>query len=712
MERLTDFVLAHKRIVVGLWIVLTVVGFALTGRATEAMDQQVNVPGREGWQASTEIAEKFGNGGETQPLLAVVKLPEGANVTDRSVRSELRDLEKAIGDLTPGARIAGYGSTGETAFISDDGRVALTYVFPAPSDNPFGGNEPAAKKLAEDLKGATVDGESVRVTGYDALNASSGEGEGSGLLIEALVAGLAALIVLIFVFRSFVALAPLMMAICAIPTAFLMLLGLSTFAGLSPILQFLVALVGLGVSIDYSLLVVVRWREERDAGLSNEDAVKVAMNTAGKAVVFSGTTVAVGLLALVALPLPFLRSMGYGGLLIPLVATVVAITLLPVVLASIGPALDKHRIRRGKNAGTGWERWSRWVVKRRVFAAIASAGVLLALLIPATKMNLGNPDPDTMAKAGEAKIALGQMQTSGIGAGAIAPTETIVPVAGASAVQQAQAEAAGVHGASAPEGSAWQKDGEAVVLGIPVQGDNTQAGRDAVDALTSAAHGASPDARVGGIGPQNRDFIDAVYGSFPLVIAILSLLTFLLLARAFRSLLLPLKAVLLNILSIGATIGVMTLIWQEGYGSEAIWGIPATGAITTWIPFMVFALLYGLSMDYEVFILSRMREEYDKTGDTDEAIVRGLSSTGRLVTSAAIILFFAFASLASGPQVDIKVLATGLAIGIILDATIIRAMLVPATVSLFGKWNWWLPRVPAKLLRVKPSEAQARQPSP
>jgi RND superfamily putative drug exporter len=181
---------------------------------------------------------------------------------------------------------------------------------------------------------------------------------------------------------------------------------------------------------------------------------------------------------------------------------------------------------------------------------------------------------------------------------------------------------------------------------------------------------------------------------------VIALLTIVLLARAFRSVVLAVKAVLLNLVSMAAAFGVMTWFWQQGHGSSAIFGIPATGAITFWIPLMVFAFLFGLSMDYEVFILARVREEYDRTGSTDIAIVEGLGRTGRLVTSAALILFLAFASLASAPQTDIKVLATGLGVGILLDATIVRALLVPALVSLFGRWNWWFPKPVARVLRV------------
>ena len=209
--------------------------------------------------------------------------------------------------------------------------------------------------------------------------------------------------------------------------------------------------------------------------------------------------------------------------------------------------------------------------------------------------------------------------------------------------------------------------------------------------------------RLGGAPAQEDDFIDAVYGNFPLMIALIAVITFILLARAFRSLLLPAKAVLLNIISVAAAWGVLQLVWQSGHGSDEIWGIAATGSITSWIPVMVFAFLYGLSMDYEVFILARIREEYDATGDTDQAVIRGIGRTGRLITSAALILFLTFMALASGPETDVKVLATGLAAGVLIDATVIRALLVPAVVSLFGRWNWVLPPGPAKLLRVEPS---------
>jgi putative drug exporter of the RND superfamily len=704
MQELTRRVLRHKKLVVAAWVVLTLVGMAAAGPASEALDQRFSVPGREGWETSQEILELYGNGGETLPLIPVVSLPDGVTAGSPEVRAELREVERVTREAVPGSRVAGFGSTGDGTFISEDGRTAFVYAFPGRTDDPFGANVDAQRDLEKALEGQTVAGAPVLLTGYDALYDSSGEGdEGPGVLLEAVLGGVGALVVLVFVFGSPLALVPLGMAICSILVSFLLLWGLTALTEVSPIVQFLVALIGLGVSIDYALLIVVRWREERENGVEGDEAVVAAMGTAGRAVVFSGTTVAVGLLALVALPLPFLRSMGYGGLLIPLVATVVAVTLLPVILATIGPRLDRRRIRRRDRSQAFWQRWSETVVRRRGLAAVMAMAILAALVVPATDLHMGNADPDTIAKAGAARDGLNALSDSGIGKGAIAPIETLVSEAGVGTVVSAQAAVDGVHGAVSPEGADWRREGQALVAAVPREGDETQAGRDTVQGVIDAAHSASPNARVGGSGPLNADFIDAVYGAFPLMIVLISILTFLLLARAFRSLLLPAKAVVLNVISVGAAWGVLALVWQNGHGSDEIWGIAATGSIASWIPLMVFAFLYGLSMDYEVFILARIREEYDRTRDTDEAVVFGLARTGRLVTSAALILFLAFAALASGPETDVKILATGLAAGILVDATVVRALLVPAVVSLFGRWNWWLPPGMARLLRVPPS---------
>ena len=699
------WVLAHKRLVVVFWIVLTVVGGAASGAATNAMKQKFSVPGKEGWLANQEIARLYhGTGGNASPLVPVVTLAAGTSAAQ--ARAQLTGLERPVARALPGARVAGYGSTGDRAFVSRDGRTAFAIAYPRPdADQPFGDNPKAEKRLRAALRGATVAGAPVHLTGYDALQDSTGQTDGPGVLLEALFGGLGALVVLAFVFGSFLAVIPLVMAIPAILTTFLLVYGLTAFTDVSPIVQFLVALIGLGVAIDYALLVVVRWREERTHGLDNEAAVVRAMETAGRAVVFSGTTVAVGLLALVALPLPFLRSVGYGGMLIPLVSVVVAITLLPAVLGSLGPRLDRHRLRTDDKASASWTRWAQLVVRRRWVAALGAGAVLVALLVAASHLQLGLSNPDTIAKRGDAKQGLAALERSGIGPGAILPHEVLVRGGDGVALAHRLARIDGIHGAAAPRSADWHAAGTSDVVAFPTPGPESAAARDLTDSVRDVAHAAGPDVRVGGVGAQNADFIDAVYGNFPLMIGLIAVITFLLLARAFRSLVLPLKAVVLNVVSVAAAWGALQLVWQSGHGSDEIWGIAATGSITAWIPLMVFAFLFGLSMDYEVFILARMREEYDRTGSTREAVVHGIGRTGRLVTSAALILFLAFISLASGPQTDVKVMATGLAAGILLDATVIRALLVPAVVSLLGRWNWWLPAWPARLLRVAPSEA-------
>jgi RND superfamily putative drug exporter len=399
--------------------------------------------------------------------------------------------------------------------------------------------------------------------------------------------------------------------------------------------------------------------------------------------------------------------MGYGGMLIPLVSTLVAITLLPVVLAKAGSRLDWPHLRTDDKASRAWTRWAEAVARRRWLAAGAGMAVVLALALASTDLQLGTSDANTLAEGGDAKAGLVALEQAGIGEGALLPHEVLIsgdtrPESVAAALEDVD----GVHGAVAPASGDWRSGGTALVEAIPVPDSGEDAGGATLEAVRDTAHAAGPDVAVGGAPASNADFIDAVYGSFPLMIVLIAVTTFVLLARAFRSLLLPLKAIALNILSVAAAWGVLVLVWQQGYGSELIWGTEATGSIPSWMPLMVFAFLFGLSMDYEVFILSRMREEYDRTGSTETAVIRGIGRTGRLVTSAALILFLSFTAMASAPETDVRMMATGLAAGILLDATVIRALIVPAVIALMGRWNWWLPRWSARLLRVEPSPAQ------
>jgi putative drug exporter of the RND superfamily len=708
MSSLTNWVLAHKRTVVLCWFLLTIGGLAAAGPATKALEPEFSVPGKEGWETQRLIEARYGGtGGDSAPLLPVVSLPEGTTVDSPGVRPELAEIDQRLQTALPGSRIASFVSTGDRAFVSDDGRTTFGLVYPRPdAGSKWGENPEAARAARHVLEGTTVAGAPVRLTGFDALNEDAGAGEeGPGVLLEALIGGVGALLVLVFVFTSFLALVPLLMAVVAIMATFLPLLLLTQVTDVSPLVQFLIVLIGLGVAIDYSLLVVSRWREERSHGASGEEAIEKAMATAGHAVILSGITVAIGLLALIALPLPFLRSTGLGGMLIPLVSVAVAITLLPVVLAKVGSRLDWPHRRTDDRASRAWTRWAESVSHHRWLAAGAGLAVLGALIVAGTGLRFGIHDADTLARSGEAKEALIALEDAGIGEGALLPHEILIDDdTSPEQVARAVREVAGIHGAAAPAAPDWRRGGTALVDAIPVADSGSDEGKATLDRVRDAAHAAGLGVRVGGQPASNADFVEAVYGSFPLMIALIAITTFLLLARAFRSLLLPAKAILLNVASIAAAWGALALIWQQGYGSELVWDIEATGSIPSWLPLIVFAFLFGLSMDYEVFILARMREEYDRSGSTETAAIRGIGRTGRVVTSAALILFLAFVAMASGPGTELKMMATALAIGILLDATVIRALLVPAVVSLMGRWNWWLPHLPARLLRVPPSQ--------
>ena len=453
------------------------------------------------------------------------------------------------------------------------------------------------------------------------------------------MAALGALLVLVFVFRSFMAIVPLLMAFVAIPTTFLLIWPIATVTDVSVIVQFLVALIGLGIAIDYALLVVVRWREERQQpNVTNEEAVRNAMEHAGSAVVFSGTTVAISLLALLAVPMPSLRSIGIAGLLIALVSVAVASTLLPVVLATIGPRLDWPRNRRDAQASRGWSAWARLIVRHRWVAAVASTAVLVALVVAASSIQLGNPRADSLAKAGPHAPGSRSSRTRASARGRSRPSTrssaqaNLMPSRRRS--RRSRVSAALLH----PQTGA--------VTGrrsSPSSRPRTGTLRPAERRSTASARQALPaEVTIGGEAAQGADFLDAVYSNFPLMIALISVLTFILLARAFRSLLLPLKAVLLNLLSVAAAWGLIVLVFQKGYGSDELFGIEATQAINVEMPIVVFAFLFGVSMDYQVFIISRMREAYDRTGSTETAVVEGIGRTGRLVTSAALILGLAF----------------------------------------------------------------------
>jgi putative drug exporter of the RND superfamily len=695
---LARWVLAHRRLVMTGWLVVFIAGAMGASHVSKRLSLDFSLPGQPGYETARQIIHRYDNGGDEAPAIMVVTAPMG-----QSIRGDQARIARAFGQVRAsahGVRVVDYASTHDPRLITANGRTTYAFLY-TPQEHSFGAPKVAAHATRV-LAAALPPGSHVGLTGIQQL-AENKEGSGPGVFLETIVGGLGALAVLAFVFASLLAFIPLVIAAVSILATLLVILALTYVANVSFIVQFLVSLVGLGVAIDYSLLIVTRWREERAHGRENHEAVVVAMMTAGRAVVLSGLTVAIGLVALVVLPVPGLRSVGYGGMLIPLVSTCVALTLLPALLGGIGPRVDWPRIRHEGRASRLWTRWSGAMVRRRWAAAGIAVLVLALLIAPIFKLETGETSASALSKSGPAHAAYTRIRSGGASSGVLTPIEVLARAPQAKAVRAQMAALPGIADAllsSAPDSN---RGGTSVILGIPDRETVNASTLSEVKTVRSALDGRSGVIGVAGVGAIALDYQKAVFGNFPLMFAVIALLTIVLLARAFRSVTLAVKAVALNLISMAAAFGLMTWFWQEGHGSQALFGIAATGAITFWVPLMVFAFLFGLSMDYEVFILTRVREEYDRTGSTDAAVITGLGRTGRLVTSAALILFLAFASLASAPNTDIKVLATGLGAGILLDATIIRALLLPALVSLLGRWNWWFPRPVASLLRVPAS---------
>jgi RND superfamily putative drug exporter len=694
VSTLARLVLRHRMLVVLTWLALLVAGGIAAGPVTDRLSFDFSLPGQPGYQAERELISTFG-ASTADTLVPVITVPDGSTVAERA--ADIAGLFDAVRVAVPQARVVDLASTGDGRFVTDDGRSTFALV-QGPEPQGFGpGLE--AQLVPAVQQAAAAAGLQSGVTSY-VLLAAGGETEGPSVLVETLFGAVGALAVLVFVFASFLALVPLVIAAVSILTTFLLVLGLTYLTDVSFVVQFLIALVGLGVAIDYSLLLVSRWREERAHGHTNDEAVVIAMDTAGHAVLASGVTVAISLLALILVPVPFLRSMGLGGMLIPLVSVAVVLTLLPALLSKVGPRVDWPRIRHDAVAARGWSAWARLIVRRRWIAAGVAVLVLGLIVSPVVGLKIGQSNIDSLTRSGPAFETLQTLREGGVGDGVLTPIEVLVPDAEATAAITAASDVAGVRTAVV----GGSRDGVTVVDVIPSDETVDSASIEVVNAVRAAVEDATEGSvGVAGTGAIVQDYFRAVYDNFPYVLALIAVITFVLLVRTFRSLLLPVKAVLLNLVSLAAVFGAVTWFWQDGHGSDAVFGVSATGAITFWLPVIIFAFLFGLSMDYEVFILARMREEYDATGSTAHAVVTGLGRTGRLVTSAALILFFSFAALASSPGTDIKVLGTALGVGILIDATLVRALLVPALVSLLGRWNWWLPAGLARVLRVEPS---------
>ena len=701
LARLAHLVSRHRVLVIAVWVVLTIFGGFAAAKVSTRWYQSFSIPGKSAYEANQRTLKAFGTG--VRPPNIVVFHTDGDATKSAAIKTAMQRAAAVL----PGARASSYFSTGNSMYVSRDRHTIFEEVYP-PGIAKFD-TKSAATLMRDAAANGLPAGTTVEVTGHDPLEEASthGGGQGPSVLLEAFIGGLGALVILLFVFGTLPAvLMPIAVAIAAILNTYTLVWILTYITNVSIIVQFLIALVGLGVAIDYALLMIFRFRDELREGEDVETALVETMTHAGRSVIVSGSTVAVGLLSMIVIPLPFIRSMGIGGMLIPAVSVITAITLLPALLATLGTRINSIRVMpkrlvdRGHPEDGAWGRWARFVLRRPWPIALAGLVITLTLAGIGLQLNPNEAQLKNFPGSGTAIAGRQLLADAGISPGVMKPFVVLVEHGGnAHAVAERVSRVPGVIGASAP--ASWHSGSDSLVEAFPAVDGAAPGIQKTINRTNDALAGSG--ATLGGVAAVDRDFVHAVYGNFPYVLAFVLVLTLVLLARAFRSIVLPIKAAVLNLLSLAAAFGIVVFIFQWGHGAS-LWNITATQAITAWIPLMIFAFLYGLSMDYEVFMLSRMREAYDETGSTNRAIELGLARTGKLVTSAALILMFAFLVLSSSPGFEVKEFAIGLAAGIIFDATVIRALLVPALMRLLGDANWWMPQWTRKALFISRRE--------
>ncbi|HMJ34546.1 MAG TPA: MMPL family transporter [Baekduia sp.] len=626
LTRLAHVIVRHRRAVIGAWLVLTLFGVFAAGQVSTRWYQSLSIPGKPAYEASQRTLNGLGVG--ARPPSVVAFHTSGDATKSDPIRQAMRRAAATM----PGARTSSYFSTGNLMYVSRDRHTTFAEVYP-----------PGAARLdvlsgAKEMRAAAASGLAggitVNVTGRDALGEASmhGSGGGSSVLLEAVIGGVGALVILLFVFGTLPAvMVPLAVAIAAILNTFTLVWALTYITDVSIIVQFLIALVGLGVAIDYALLMIFRFRDELREGADVEVALTETMTHAGRSVIVSGSTVALGLLSMVALPLPLLRSVGIGGMLIPAVSVLAAITLLPALLAVLGERINsvrlmpKRLVDHGHPEDGAWGRWARFVLRRPV--AVAAIGLVMVAVLAglATQLNPSEAQLSNFPGTGTAIAGRQMLADAQISPGVMKPLNVLVEHGGdAEQVAAKLRTVPGVVGASAPP--TWRRGDNSLVEAFPAIDGSAPGIQAIIDRTNGALQGT--DGTLTGIAAVDRDFVHALFGSAPYVLALVLLLTLILLTRAFRSVVLAIKAVVLNVLSLAAAFGIVVFVFQQGHGSS-LWNIEATQSITAYIPVMIFAFLYGLSMDYEVFMLSRMREAYDETGSTDKAIELGLARTGQ-----------------------------------------------------------------------------------
>ncbi|MFN3215468.1 MAG: MMPL family transporter [Acidimicrobiales bacterium] len=720
LYRMGRFAARHPWRVIGGWLLVAVVVVAASSTLGKELEDSFAVPGLDS-QEAIELLSAAGADEAGITARVVMTPPDGASFFDSpaaaaalaDVQAAARALPNVVATTDPAGALAageaGAGAAGESGdTVSADGSVAvLTLQYPVVEEL----DAVDLDNLKDLVADARIDGALQVEMGGDLSYAFEEPQTGTGELMGLVGAA----VILLVAFGSIIAMGlPIGVAV------FGLALGVSSMSLLAYVIDVpswapqMAAMIGLGVGIDYALFLVTRHREFLARGMTVTESVARAVATAGQAVIFAGGTVVIAILGLVVAGVPFMTAAGVATSVIVLMMVAASVTLVPAFLGLAGHRINRFGIhRRGNDAGTvgaGWERWGRHVSAHAWQYAVGVTVVLVALTAPVAALQLGFPDDGTLHESRSERRAY-DLVAAGFGPGANGPLVIAVDLTAADTdtntadvggeeavaiVDRLSAAVAADRGIAEVAPAVIDAEvGVATLVAIPTTAPQDAATYATVERLRaevfpSVLAGTSVDAHVGGSTANWGDISQRVTDRLPWFIGAVVLMSFVLLTVVFRSILVALKAAVLNLLSIGAAYGVLVMVFQWGWG-ESLIGLETTVPIVSFLPMFMFAVLFGLSMDYEVFLLSRVREEYLATGDNDRSVIVGIASTARVITSAALIMICVFGAFVLGDDPATKMLGLGLATAILVDATIVRIVLVPATMKLLGDANWWLP---------------------
>jgi RND superfamily putative drug exporter len=702
MKSVADFCYRRRRYVVVAWILVLIGLFALSTVLAGEYKTEFKLPGSESQEAldlleARGVAERTGFQGQI-----VFRAEQGVN--DPAVRRTIEDFLAGVGETLEGEQILSPYDPQNAHQISADGRLAYAEV--NISDRGF---EEAVK-----------DGDAVRAL-RNQLDQDQVRVElGGDLFVEQppfsseFLGLIAAVIILLVAFGSLLAMAlPIATALFGIGCGFAIIAIMTRFIGTPEFTSATAAMVGIGVGIDYALIIVTRYRQGLRDGLAPREATLLALDTSGRAVLFAGLTVVISLLGIFLMNLDFMRAVAVAAVSAVLMTMLAALTLLPALLGFVGRNIDRFGLpHKAAAEGDGhrsfWYRWSRMIQAHPWPALVVSAAVLLLLAAPVFQLRLGFGDAGNRPQSDTTRRAY-DLLSEGFGPGFNAPLLIVAETPGGTAdlakVEQIAGAIAATEGvASVVEPQVIPNANLALITAFPDSSFQDSESTELIhrlrdDTVPPVEQGTGLDVYTTGGPAFIVDFSDYMQERLPFFIGAVLVLSFLLLMVVFHSVVVPLKAVVMNLLSIGAAFGVTVAVFQWGWGASLI-GIGKEGPIDAWVPMMLFAIVFGLSMDYEVFLLTRVREEYDKSGDNRRAVADGLAATGRVISAAAAIMVCVFGAFVLGEDRSLKLFGFGLAVAVFIDATIVRLVLVPAAMELMGTANWW---APSWLLRYLPT---------